>query len=151
MKVEFWTYEPLFGYDEFACKCGKCGVETGLNMRISQMDKLERMRRACEADARKEGQTDYKFAIDSGFRCQNHESEQDKKEGGTHFLGYAVDIRAKVGSWKYSWIYRNAHKFGFNRVGLANSFIHIDSFSGDERIPCPAEWTYNGFKGKDKI
>lgn len=147
MKAEKWKFFPEFNISEFACKCGKCPETSGLNMRISFMLKLTAMRKAWYIHCKRVGIQFRGLWISSGWRCESHEEEAKKPEGGTHFLGYACDIRAQYGGELHEWLRANAKKFGFHRIGLANSYVHVDSFSGDSRIPCPAIWTYQGYKG----
>lgn len=132
MKAKYWTFEPLFKFSEFMCKCGKCKVDSGLNMRISTITKLEKMRR----DA------NFLFVINSGWRCANHPEEAKKKEPGTHYLGYGIDVRVSAPE-QIEWILDNAEKYGFHGIGKGLTFVHLDDLGFDSRVPRPAKWNYS--------
>ena len=70
------------------------------------------------------------FKINSGYRTDAH----NKKVGGgkpdsSHLTGYAADIDLPntSGSRMRFQIVNSLIKAGFNRIGIANGFIHVDS------------------------
>ena len=78
------------------------------------------------------------FIINSAYRSV----EQNKKVGGkpnsSHLKGLAVDIKAKDSRTRY--IVLNALiSVGFNRIGVASSFIHVDD---DKEKASNVIWTY---------
>jgi uncharacterized protein YcbK (DUF882 family) len=78
------------------------------------------------------------FIINSAYRSV----EQNKKVGGkpnsSHLKGLAVDIKIKDSRTRY--IVLNALiSVGFNRIGVASSFIHVDD---DKEKSENVIWTY---------
>ena len=72
------------------------------------------------------------FRITSGYRTPSHNAyvggvqpSLDKK-GSSHLFGYAADIACNNSSDR-EIILAAVIKAGFRRVGIANSFIHIDN------------------------
>lgn len=78
------------------------------------------------------------FKINSGYRTKEH----NKKVGGvsksSHLIGKAADI-ACSGSRERWIILDSLIKAGFNRIGIGNTFIHVDS---DESKSANIIWTY---------
>ena len=78
------------------------------------------------------------FSITSGYRTEAH----NKKVGGvadsSHCQGWAADIAASTGTSKWA-IVDGCIKAGFNRIGIANGFIHVDC---DPTKPAKVIWTY---------
>jgi uncharacterized protein YcbK (DUF882 family) len=110
-----------FDSSEFACKCG-CGYD-----KISRLlvEKLERARKACGA----------KFIITSGCRCEKHNAAVGGVANSSHTKGYAADIALND---KNRVIIIQALRKEFNRIGIADTFIHVDI---DPSLPI-AEWRY---------
>ena len=83
------------------------------------------------------------FRITSGFRIEA-DIERLLSQGykvsrnSSHLKGCAVDIA--IPSSEHRYIILNALlKAGFNRIGIADSFIHVDS--DEEKVPFVI-WTY---------
>ena len=74
--------------------------------------------------AREEAQTP--FRITSGFRTIEHNAEVGGVENSSHLKGCAVDI-ACDNSQRRSVIIRALINVGYTRLGIAKSFIHVDS------------------------
>jgi len=112
-----------FTIKEFDCQ------ETGQNqMKRDFLDKLDELRDAC----------DFAFVITSGYRSLIHSAEVDKPNGGgTHTEGIAADIRVRNGTERMI-IVREAIKLGFNGIGVAKGFVHVDT-----RDAPPVMWTYS--------
>ena len=74
--------------------------------------------------------------ITSGYRDKTHSIEARKAKAGTHAQGIASDIRINNGNEAYE-IIKNAQSMGFNGIGVAKTFIHVDT-----RKTMPVIWTY---------
>ena len=84
------------------------------------------------------------FRITSGFRTQEYHDDlgrrgyKTSKSRSAHQDGYAADISCKDS--KKRWLIVNALLFaGFNRIGIAATFIHVDN-SPKKTSNCI--WTY---------
>jgi len=78
------------------------------------------------------------FKINSGYRTIEHNEAVGGKQNSSHIVGKAVDI-AIQGS-RERWIILDALiQVGFNRFGLADTFIHVDS---DDYKDADVIWTY---------
>tara|TARA_E500000318_G_scaffold111829_1_gene132014 strand:+ start:667 stop:1023 length:357 start_codon:yes stop_codon:yes gene_type:complete len=87
-------------------------------------------------DARKIA--DIPFKISSGYRTEEHNQKVGGVKGSSHLKGKAADITTKDS--RERWIILSAlQKAGFNRIGLANSFLHVDN--DPDKSP-NVIWTY---------
>lgn len=110
-----------FTIDEFDCK------ETGENeMDEGFLGRLDQLREAC----------DFPFQVNSGFRSRLHSKEKKKAKGGTHTQGIAADIRVSGGAQRRK-IVDKAIAHGFNGIGVAKTFVHVDT-----RETTPVMWIY---------
>ena len=110
-----------FNIEEFDCQ------ETGNNeMCPFFLEKLDELRHRCG----------FPFSITSGYRDPSHSIEQRKVKPGTHAKGIAADIHINSGSEGYV-IIKNAMEMGFSGIGIAKTFIHVDT-----RSNTPVVWTY---------
>lgn len=112
-----------FQTEEFDCQ------ETGdNNMSPEFLELLDQLRHNC----------DFPFVITSGFRSTQHSKEINKPNGGgSHTEGIASDIRVRNASERMI-VVREAIKLGFTGIGVANSFVHVDT-----RTTRPVMWTYS--------
>jgi zinc D-Ala-D-Ala carboxypeptidase len=115
-----------FAKSEFDCRY------TGNNeMQDSFLLKLDDLRAKCN----------FPFTITSGYRDLSHPSERDKvKATGTHPQGIAADIRVVDGTQRFK-IVAEAIKMGFTGIGVAKTFVHLDTRVldvGEE----PVMWPY---------
>lgn len=110
-----------FTIDEFNCS------ETGENeMNPDFLELLDRLRHRCG----------FPFVITSGYRSKNHSIERKKHKPGVHSEGIAADIYVDSSFNRYTLI-KEALELGFNGIGVAKTFIHVDC-----RSDKPAIWTY---------
>lgn len=110
-----------FKVSDFDCQ------ETGENeMDEEFLLKLDELRAVCG----------FPFIITSGYRSPKHSIEAAKASPGTHAQGIAADIRARNGAERHI-IVKNAMAMGFNGIGVAKSFIHVDV-----RTTTPVVWSY---------
>lgn len=83
------------------------------------------------------------FKINSGFRTREHNSYllangYKASPNSAHLRGCAADIAATSSKQRYL-ILTALIAVGFNRIGVANGFIHVDT---DETKPANRIWTY---------
>lgn len=111
-----------FSPKEFACK------ETGENNMDSEfLLRLDKLR----------GECGFPFRITSGYRSTEHSVERKKPRPGTHTKGIAADI-ACTNSFERYKIIEEALKLGFTGIGIAKSFVHVDT-----RKDLPRTWVYS--------
>lgn len=110
-----------FKLDDFKCQ------ETGEN-EIDEdfVRKLDELREACG----------FPFVITSGYRSPKHSIEAKKTKPGTHAQGIAADIRTTSGQQRHK-IIKAAMIMGFNGIGVAKGFVHVDT-----RKSSPVVWSY---------
>ena len=65
------------------------------------------------------------FKITSGYRTPEHNEKVGGVPNSSHTLGHAVDIYAPTSRQKYI-IINSLLQAGFNRIGVAKNFIHVD-------------------------
>lgn len=114
------TYK-YFQIEDFDCQ------ETGENEIDPEfVRKLDELREACG----------FPFVITSGYRSPQHSAEAKKSKAGTHSQGIAADIKVNGGQQRHK-IIKAAMIMGFNGIGVAKSFIHVDT-----RESSPVVWSY---------
>jgi len=99
---------------EFKCPC--CDKE---KMSRDFIAKLQTARQAA----------DIPFHINSGWRCQNRNKKVGGAENSSHLTGHAADIRATDSQKRFA-IVNALRKAGFERIGVAKTFIHVDDDAG---------------------
>jgi len=83
------------------------------------------------------------MVITSGFRTEAH-NQHLKSQGysasdkSSHLKGVAADIACTTSADRWDMI-DSLIKAGFNRIGIAKTFIHVDS---DSKKPPFLIWTY---------
>lgn len=78
------------------------------------------------------------FVINSGYREKGHNEEVGGTEDSAHLYGLAADIRAR-NSHERMKIVKAAIKAGFDRIGVAKTFVHLDI---DSSKPPIVLWLY---------
>ena len=77
------------------------------------------------------------FVINSAYRSTEH-PESIKNPTSSHIKGLAVDIRTTDSRTRYRVLNALIH-VGFNRIGIADTFIHVDD---DKDKSQQVIWTY---------
>ena len=81
---------------------------------------------------------DIPFKINSGYRTKEHNKKVGGKSDSSHLVGKAVDIA--YSNSRDRWIIITAlQEAGFNRLGIAKTFVHTDS---DQTKSPDVIWTY---------
>lgn len=110
-----------FNIKDFNCQ------ETGQNlMKGSFLLLLDELRHRCG----------FPFIVTSGYRSPDHSIERKKAKPGTHSEGIAADIKVSNGAQRHI-IIKHAMEMGFTGIGIADSFVHVDT-----RSTTPVVWTY---------
>ena len=65
------------------------------------------------------------FKITSGFRTPKHNTKVGGVDNSSHTIGYAADIACSNSVQRYK-IINALLEAGFNRIGIADTFIHVD-------------------------
>jgi len=116
-KVEY----KYFKIEDFDCQ------ETGENKIDPEfVRKLDELREACG----------FPFVITSGYRSPKHSIESAKARPGTHSQGIAADIRVNGGAQRHK-IIKAAMIMGFNGIGVAKTFVHVDTRDSESVV-----WSY---------
>ena len=109
-------------------------VGSGENMKDEFMELLQESRTIA----------DIPFRITSGFRTQSYHDDlgrrgyKTSKTRSAHQDGYAADISCK--DTKSRWLIINSLLLaGFNRIGIAQNFIHVDNHPDKKQNRI---WTY---------
>jgi len=66
------------------------------------------------------------FKINSGFRTPKHNAKVGGTENSSHLRGFAADIHVSSSANRYA-ILSALLEVGFNRIGIAKTFIHVDA------------------------
>lgn len=79
------------------------------------------------------------FKINSGFRTAAHNAKlKGSVVDSSHCAGWAADIHCSESIQRYT-IVKALISAGFNRIGIANTFIHVDC---DPTKPKNVTWLY---------
>ena len=124
-----FDFAPHFTEEEFRCPCG-CRT---LNPNQSFLERLERARTRAEIP----------FPVTSGSRCDEHNEDVGGIDSSSHKAdetteSHASDIGAR-GSRQRGIIIPSLLAVGFNRIGIADSFVHVDI---DPALPPNVIWLY---------
>lgn len=113
-----------FAPEEFKCGCG-CGRMV-VNPKL--VEKLNKAREFYDGP----------IHINSGYRCPEWNQQVGGKPDSAHLYGMATDLKCQNSRDRFSLI--NALlQAGFNRIGIATSFIHCDM---DGTKPSGVIWLY---------
>jgi len=111
--------------DNFQCRCG-CG-EVLLDSEL--LEKLDYLRSLI----------DEPIKITSAYRCKEHNARIGGKPSSSHLKGLAVDIFIPNNHYRYKVLDNVFVEELFNRIGVAENFIHLDI---DENKPQEVCWGY---------
>lgn len=78
------------------------------------------------------------FILNSAYRCDSHNAEIGGSQTSSHLYGVAVDIKCTNSHDRYK-ILTALIQVGFNRIGIAKTFIHVDD---DMTKPSELIWMY---------
>lgn len=78
------------------------------------------------------------FKINSGYRCEEHNRKVGGVSTSSHIKGYAADIHCLTSSARHK-IIEALMSVGFDRIGITENFIHVDS---DPIKPSSLIWLY---------
>lgn len=63
--------------------------------------------------------------INSGYRTKKHNKKEKGVSGSSHTKGLAVDLAVTDSEFRYYFI-EMCYRYGFKRIGVYKTFIHID-------------------------
>ncbi len=119
------AFHMFFEYSEFNSPDEK---DSYINMDVSFLNKLSKARELAAIG----------FKITSGYRSPAHNEKVGGVPSSSHTIGRAVDIYAPTSTQKYI-IINALLQVGFNRIGVAKNFIHVDD---DPNKSEDVIWTY---------
>ncbi len=119
------AFHMFFEYSEFNSPDEK---DSYINMDVSFLNKLSKARELAAIG----------FKITSGYRSPAHNEKVGGVPSSSHTIGRAVDIYAPTSRQKYI-IINALLQVGFNRIGVAKNFIHVDD---DPNKSEDVIWTY---------
>jgi len=79
--------------------------------------------------------------VTSGYRCPAHNSKVSTTGiNGPHTTGKAIDLKANSSLRYLLTMY--AQDYGIERIGIANTFIHLDGLDQEDGFDQCVMWTY---------
>ena len=102
---------PNFTREEMACRCG-CGAD---EMQPEFIQRLQATRTIMGLS----------MSMTSAMRCPEHNASVGGVDSSAHVDGWAGDVRADTSGYRAALI-SAAIKAGFNRIGIAQTFVHLD-------------------------
>lgn len=119
------AFHMFFEYSEFDSPDER---DSYMNMDVAFLNKLSKARELAAIG----------FKITSGYRSPAHNAKVGGVPSSSHTVGRAVDIYAPTSTQKYI-IINSLLQVGFNRIGVAKNFIHVDD---DPNKSEDVIWTY---------
>lgn len=107
-----------FSDSEVDCHCG-CGKTIAQELLIRLEALREKLGRA--------------VPVNSGARCESYNRQVKGEKHSFHLKGLAVDIACSNSVFR-SQVIRAAIELGFNGIGIAEKFVHIDLRSAAEQV-----------------
>ena len=107
-----------FSDGEVDCHCG-CGKTIAPELLIRLEALREKLGRA--------------VPVNSGARCETYNRKVKGEQHSFHLKGLAVDIACSDSVFR-SQVIRAAIELGFNGIGIAEKFVHIDLRPATEQV-----------------
>lgn len=101
---------------------------SGALMDLAFVARLDALREACGVP----------LTVTSGYRTEAHNAQVGGVPASAHCRGLAADLRARSSRERFA-IARQALALGFQRIGIAKTFVHLDA---DEALPQEVLWLY---------
>ncbi len=76
--------------------------------------------------------------VNSGYRTESHNRKVGGVDSSSHLKGLAIDVACTKSNDRFKML-TALIKVGFNRIGIASTFIHVDI---DEDKSQNVIWTY---------
>lgn len=80
----------------------------------------------------------FPMRINSGYRTALHNETVGGKPMSAHLTGFAADVAVRDNYQRFMLV-REALAVGVHRVGIAKTFVHLDTAPG---LPVPGIWLY---------
>ena len=119
------AFHMFFEYSEFDSPDERGSY---INMDVAFLNKLSKARELAAIG----------FKITSGYRSPAHNAKVGGVPSSSHTNGHAVYIYAPTSTQKYI-IINSLLQVGFNRIGIAKNFIHVDDDPNKSEYVI---WTY---------
>lgn len=116
-----------FTPQEFRCPCGEC-ARGYRDMQVRLLALLDQAR----------AHAGIPFTVTSSIRCEAWNELVGGVDSSAHLRGWAVDIAANTGDKRWR-ILDAARAVGFDRIGVARTFVHLDC---DPTKAARVLWTY---------
>lgn len=78
------------------------------------------------------------FVLSSAYRTPDFERKKGRSGKGAHTEGRAFDILCRSSNFRWRIVF-SALAAGFQRIGIADTFIHLDD---SVNLPSPCIWLY---------
>jgi len=78
------------------------------------------------------------IVVNSGFRTKDHNKKVGGVDSSSHLKGLAVDVACVTSKHRFEML-TALLEVGFNRIGVADTFIHVDV---DKNKSQNVIWTY---------
>jgi uncharacterized protein YcbK (DUF882 family) len=114
-----------FNYDEFD---SPDELSSGKHMDQDLLDMIDRARALYGKP----------IVVNSGFRTKDHNKKVGGVESSSHLKGLAIDVACVTSKHRFEML-TALLEVGFNRIGVADTFIHIDV---DKNKSQNVIWTY---------
>lgn len=104
----------FFSPEEFLCNCGREDCDAQITPSRDLVTKLNAMREHVNRP----------IIINSGIRCPRYNAEVGGVSSSEHITGEGADLRIAGSRERYELV-NAALSVGFNRIGVAKTFVHV--------------------------